>query len=82
MILVYVKTGCPWCSGVTSFLRQKGVAFQELNVTESQELFDEMVAKSGQSKAPTLDIDGDIIADTDKDQVALVLKDKGILPED
>ena len=73
-IIVYVKTGCPWCIGVTSFLKGKSVVFEERNVTENKGFFDEMVAKSGQSKAPTLDIDGHILADSDKEAVADYLK--------
>ena len=38
-----------------------------------------MVEKSGQTKAPTLDIDGEILADSDKEQVTVYLKGKGIL---
>ena len=78
-IIVYVKTGCPWCIGVTDFLREKGVAFKERNVTDSSEFFKEMMDKSGQSKAPTLDIEGEILADSDKDQVEAFLKAKGVL---
>ncbi len=73
-IIVYVKTGCPWCLGVTGLLKEKGVKFEERNVTENKAHLNEMVQKSGQSKAPTLDIDGHILADSDKDQVAAYLK--------
>lgn len=73
-IIVYVKTGCPWCIGVTELLKEKVVAFEERNVTVNKAFMDEMVQKSGQTKAPTLDIDGHILADSDKEQVAAYLK--------
>ena len=73
-IILYVKTGCPWCKGVIDLLNEKGVKYEERNVTESQAFMDEMMKKSGQSKAPTLDIDGQILADSDKDQVRAYLK--------
>ena len=73
-IIVYVKTGCPWCIGVTNLLKEKGVKYEERNVTENKAFMDEMVAKSGQTKAPTLDIDGHILADSDKEAVAAYLK--------
>lgn len=78
-LIVYTKTGCPWCIGVTNFLKEKNVNFEERNVTESPELFAEMQAKSGQMKAPTLDLDGEILADTDKEAVENWLISKGIL---
>lgn len=78
-IIVYTKTGCPWCIGVTDFLKENNINFEERNVTENEEYFVEMQAKSGQTKAPTLDIDGDIIADSDKETVEQELKKRGIL---
>ena len=68
-IIVYTKTGCPWCIGVTEFLKEKSIDFEERNVTENENYFIEMQVKSGQTKAPVVDIDGKIIADTDKEEV-------------
>jgi len=72
-IIVYVKTGCPWCIGVTDLLKQEGVTYEERNVSINKAWMEEMVQKSGQTKAPTLDIDGHILADSDKEQVAAYL---------
>ncbi len=68
-IIVYTKTGCPWCIGLTDFLTEKGIDFEERNVSENEVYFTEMQAKSGQTKAPVVDIDGKIIADTDKEEI-------------
>ncbi len=69
-IIAYMKTGCPWCIDVAKFFHEKKITYEERNVTENKAYFDEMVKKSGQTKAPTLDIDGVILADSDKEQVA------------
>ena len=76
-IILYIKTGCPWCVGVLKLFAEKGVKFEEREVTRNKVYFDEMVAKSGQTKAPTIDIDGEIFADSDREQIAAVLKGKG-----
>jgi monothiol glutaredoxin len=76
-IILYTKKGCPWCKGVLDLFAEKKVKFEEREVYSNKVYFDEMVTKSGQSKAPTLDIDGEILADSDKDQVAAYLKEKG-----
>jgi glutaredoxin 3 len=81
-ITIYTKTGCPWCNGVLDFLNEKGINYTEKEVTGNRQLFDEMVAKSGQKKAPVLDIDGYILADTDRDAVEKYLKEKGVLEGD
>lgn len=78
-IVLYVKTGCPWCKGVIDLLKENNVPYEERNVTTNPTFYDEMVSKSGQTKAPTLDIDGEILADSDKEQVTAYLKEKGVL---
>lgn len=60
---LYVKTGCPWCEEVIDFLTDNGVGYREKNVSQDQSAFEEMRAKSGQTKAPTLDWHGKILAD-------------------
>ena len=69
-IILYTKTGCPWCKGVLDLFHEKGVQFEEREVRGNQHYFDELLAKSGQTKTPTLDIDGTIIADSDREAVA------------
>ncbi len=77
-VIVYTKTGCPWCIGVTNFLKGKSIPFIEKNVREDENLFEEMKALSGQSKAPVVVIDGFMLADTDREAVEEYLKDKTI----
>jgi glutaredoxin 3 len=72
-IILYTKTGCPWCKGVLDLFAEKGVKFEERDVLKNQEYFDELVIKSGQTKTPTLDINGEIIADTDREAVEKIL---------
>ncbi len=76
-IILYTKTGCPWCRGVLELFKEKNVQFEEREVTSNKIYFDELVSKSGQDKTPTLDLDGEIYADSDKVVIASVLKDKG-----
>lgn len=78
-IIVYIKTGCPWCIAVTDFLDEKGIAYEKQNVTEDQALFEEMQMKSGQMKAPTLEIDGVIYGDSDVDELKRILLEKGVV---
>lgn len=77
-IILYTKTGCPWCEGVLQLFKEKNVVFEEREVRGNKEYYDELVKKSGQDKTPTLDIDGFILADSDKDQVSEYMKGKGV----
>ncbi|MDO8571880.1 MAG: glutaredoxin family protein [bacterium] len=78
-IIIYTKEGCGWCTEVINLLRSKNIPFEERNCTVNAQYFDELVQKSGQFMTPTLDIDGEIIADTDVQTVTSIFKKKGIL---
>ncbi len=76
-IVVYTKKGCAWCRDVIGLLREKGVAYVEKEVRDNKAFFNEMIQLSGQNKAPTLVMDGFILADSDRKQVEEYLKEKG-----
>ena len=78
-IIMYTKKGCPWCDGVRSFLEEQKINFEEREVLSNRAYFDELVAKSGQTLTPTLDIDGEIVADSDVDAVRSFLQGKNVL---
>jgi len=78
-IIIYTKTGCGWCEDVLELLRSRNVSFEERNCTGNKQCFEELVQKSGQFMTPTLDIDGEIIADTDRETVSSTLKARGVL---
>lgn len=61
--ILYVKPGCPWCDEVIEFLTSHGIGYREQNVVADRNAFDEMQKKSDQTKAPTLDWHGQILAD-------------------
>lgn len=79
MIILYTKTGCPWGVEVINFLKSKNVPFEERNMTENEKYKEEAIAKSGQFKCPTLDIDGHILADSDAKQVEEYLRSIALL---
>ena len=76
-IILYTKLGCPWCKGVLELFKEKDVRFEEREVTRNKAYYAELVAKSGQTKTPTMDLDGEITADSDREQIAAILKGKG-----
>ncbi len=76
-LIVYTKNGCPWCQEVLELLQSKKVDFEEREVLGNPVYAQELEEKSHQTKAPTLDLDGDILADTDGQAVALFLATKG-----
>lgn len=78
-LILYTKTGCLWCDAVRVFLNEQKVPFEEREVLTNKMFLDELFAKSGQRKTPTLDLDGAILADTDREAVEKFLKEKNML---
>lgn len=73
-VIVYTKTGCPWTAAVTAFLEANHIPFEERDILKNSAYRKEVEEKSGQSKSPTLDIDGVIVPDAGVEEVAEALE--------
>ena len=76
---LYVKNGCPWCEEAEEFLKEKKIDFERIEVRSNKEAFEEMIELSGQSKTPTMDWDGEVLADFGVDELIPFLQNKGVL---
>ncbi len=68
-IIVYTKTGCPWTIDVVDYLKENNFPFEERDIIKNPAYKKEVEEKSGQSKSPTLDIDGVIVPDAGVEEV-------------
>jgi len=69
-IIVYTKTGCPWAASTIAFLDAKGVPYEERDILKNPAFKEEVEKATGQSKSPTLNIDGKWFPDSDPGQFA------------
>ena len=46
-ILIYSKDYCPYCVAAKNLLTQKGVGYDEIDLTQKPELRDDMIKKAG-----------------------------------
>lgn len=76
--VLYIKPGCPWCDEAVDFLERKNIAVRTRVVSGDREAMQEMVALSGQTKAPTMDWRGHVLADFGLDELIPFLKKHGI----
>ncbi len=67
--ILYLKPGCPWCTEVENYLQKQQIDVTKKIVSGNRENMDEMVQLSGQSKAPTLNWEGKILADFGVDEL-------------
>jgi glutaredoxin len=80
--ILYVKPGCPWCEEVVGYLTEHGVSYREKNVVADPAARAEMQRKSGQTRAPTLDWHGKILADFGVDELVPFLRQESVKLED
>jgi glutaredoxin len=77
--ILYIKSGCPWCDEVVDFLERKKIQVRSVVVSGNPDAMREMVDLSGQSKAPTMDWHGEVLADFGVDELIPFLKKRGVI---
>jgi len=69
-IRLFIKPYCPWCHKAIAWLDAHGVKYETLDVITDQEAFAEMKEISGQTLAPVIDVDGEVLADFGPEELA------------
>lgn len=72
-VIVYSTPTCPFCNMLKSYLKEKGIEFEDIDVSVDHEKAREMVQKSGQMGVPVVDIDGEIVVGFNKPQIDKLL---------
>jgi glutaredoxin len=80
-IIAWLKPSCGWSNGVRAVLRKYDLPFDDRDVINNAENYQEMVTRSGQPLQPTLEIDGHILPDVSGEEVeAWLLKNGYVKP--
>lgn len=57
-VIIYTKTGCPYCAAACQYLKEHNKTFQEINVSQQPDKKEELIRVSGGRKVPVI-VDGD-----------------------
>ena len=68
-IKVYSTPTCTYCRMVKSFLKEKGVDFEDIDVSVDSKAAEEMIQKSGQMGVPQIEINEKIIVGFDREAI-------------
>lgn len=68
-VTVYSTPTCPYCKMAKAYLEEKGVAYENVDVSTDAAQKDEMVKKSGQMGVPVIDVGGQVIIGFDKERL-------------
>ena len=72
-VMVYTTPACPWCSKVKSYLKNKGVNYQEVDVVKDTEAAQRMVDLTGQRSVPVITKRDRYIVGFDPDRIDSIL---------
>lgn len=61
--ILYVKSGCPYCKAAMDYLDQRQIGYEKVDVRGSDSEMKKLQELSGQTKTPTLDWNGELLAD-------------------
>ena len=77
-VKVYSTSSCSYCKLAKVYLKEKNIAFEDIDVAANSDAAQEMVKKSGQMGVPVLEINGQIIVGWNKSAIeeALATKSK------
>ena len=68
-VKIYTTPACPFCVMAKEYLKEKGIEFEEIDVSKNEMAAKEMVEKSGQMGVPVIEIDGQIVIGFDKEKI-------------
>lgn len=68
-VRLFIKPFCGWCHEAQEWLEARGIPYETLDVIADPAARKEMFQLSGQSLAPVIDVDGEILADFDTGQL-------------
>ena len=77
-IRLYIKPFCGWCHEAIEWLNAHGFKYTKLDVTSDPAAAREMKQLTGQTKAPSIEIDGKILPDFDTRELERFLEKLGI----
>ena len=68
-IKAYLKPHCGWSMGVRAIMEKYSLDYEDLDIVNNREIYEEMVTKSGQPLSPCVEVDDVMLADVSGEEV-------------
>ena len=75
-VLLFSTSTCSWCRRAKRYLKERGVAFREINIERDADAARDVVRKTGQRGVPVIKIGSRWIVGFDKEQIEKALARK------
>jgi len=69
-VRLFIKPFCGWCTQAMDWLNDHGIQYEVFDVIADEKAYDEMYRLSGQTVAPVIDVDGRVLADFGRRELA------------
>ena len=76
-VRLFIKPFCGWGAEALEWLDRNKIKYNTLDVTSDRVAWDEMVRLSGQSCAPVIEVDGEMLADFGASELARFWEELG-----
>ena len=72
-VKIYSTPTCVYCVTLKEFFKEKGVEFEDVDVSLNEEAAREMIMKTGQMGVPVVEIGEEVIVGFDRDKIIQAL---------
>jgi len=73
MIKIYTTQTCPYCVMAKNYFQEKGIKYEEADVSADEKAREEMMNKSHQMGVPVIDVNGSIIVGFNRSEIEKAL---------
>ena len=76
-VRLFIKPGCPWCDEAIEWLDARQIQYETLDVIRNAAARAEMLELTGQTRAPSVEWDGHVLADFGDDELEVAVSQWG-----
>ena len=76
-VRLFLKPFCGWCAEAMEWLDRNRIKYNTVDVISDSAAWDEMVRMSGQTCAPVIEVDGEMLADFGASELARFWEELG-----
>ena len=76
-VRLFIKPGCPWCDEAIEWLDARQIQYETLDVIRDAAARAEMLELTAQTRAPSVEWDGHVLADFGADELEVAVSQWG-----
>ncbi|MDG1889856.1 MAG: glutaredoxin family protein [Verrucomicrobiota bacterium] len=76
-IRLFIKSYCGWCHEAVDWLESRGLNFESIEVISNPNGMHELVKLTGRDMTPSIEVNGEVLADFGVDELELWWRAKG-----